>query len=652
MKCNKCNAEWQVDASRSASITVCPFCQEKIETEKASGWKYFDNTKELLEYIAAEYGNDALFGRKYFSDHSSPMMPQGQKNLVKQAFDCGAVKIIQDNANADQAHKEIAVKQAIGKLIDNYGTSKDFAEKVIWEFTNAIGWGMSEPTGRTAPPPQPQQLQQRATSTMQPAASGVGVLMTRAWQFAEDGDWNDAADYFNKVLDADPSYAPAFLGLLCVDLKASREDKLANAEKPTDITGHKYYKRVVTDPAIKAQLDGYVQTINARIDAEQKAAAAEAERKRKAAEAAFRNKYGVLLDRLSTEGKAQAGQRRQAAQAQLDEENKKAQADVEAKSAQIKQKYDADHKAWQDEYNRLKSVYDAEYKKWEAEVTAIKSQAEQWKSQGLCPHDGGTLKGLLAKKCTECGKAPSEPIKTTTAPIQPNYPVEPRMPQTPTYTPRRLGIETDLPADVVATISGEFVFVKLGGIDWRVLTVENNRALLISEKILEKRRYNIEFKDITWEACTLRTYLNGEFYNKLGTAKSAIAETRNSNPNNPLYGTAGGNATTDKVFLLSLDEVCRYFGDSTAELRNVQKYDYYINDKNNPNRRANYGSEGDSGWWLRSPGRNGSDAALVCGTGGVDVAGHSVLAEGFVYVNGSRVFHDGGGVRPALWLNL
>ena len=110
-----------------------------------SDWKFFDNTKELLAFIASEYGDDALFGRKLFADHSAPLMPACQKNLVKQAYECGAVKIIQENVNSDQSHKETAVRQAVGRLIYNYGTSDELAKRVIWEFTNAIGWGMAEP---------------------------------------------------------------------------------------------------------------------------------------------------------------------------------------------------------------------------------------------------------------------------------------------------------------------------------------------------------------------------------------------------------------------------------------------------------------------------------------------------------------------------
>jgi len=149
VKCNSCGSIWEIDANKSASLTVCPFCQEKIIAEKPSGWQYFDNTKELLAYVAAAYGNDALFSRKFFSDHTAPFMPQKQKNLVKQALECGAVKILQDNISSDRQHKEIAVNQAIGKLIDICSITREAAERVVWEFTNAISWGMSEPLGGT-----------------------------------------------------------------------------------------------------------------------------------------------------------------------------------------------------------------------------------------------------------------------------------------------------------------------------------------------------------------------------------------------------------------------------------------------------------------------------------------------------------------------
>gem|GEM_PF-2704783 len=493
----------------------------------------------------------------------------------------------------------------------------------------------------------------------------VESLVECGYQELMLSNWAKAGIFFDQARSISPSYAPLWVGKLCAELKVQHEEELANYHTP--FTANTAFKMAVryADDNYKERLIGYNGAIIARIAEKERIATAEAERKRRAAEEAARKrqeqekidaerkriaaeaevqqKYGFLLERFSVEGKAQAEQRWQAAQAQLDEENKKAQAEVEAKNAQILQEHVAVHNAWKDECLRVKAAYDTAYKNWEAETNAIKAQAAQWNAQGLCPHDGGTLKGLFAKKCSKCGKLPIDLIRIPAAPAQPNYPTEPKMPQLPTFTPRSLEA---VAVDVVATIKGEFVFVKLADIDWRVLTVENNKALLISEKILEKRPYNVKYKDVTWETCTLRQYLNGEFYNSLGSVRSAIVETRNSNPNNPWYGTAGGNATTDKVFLLSLDEVVKYFGDSgdLANKRrknssgNLKSDGLWLHDQYNSMRIAKYGN-GTDWWWLRSPGTGSGNAARVYYDGGV-------------YVGGNGVPEDDIGVRPAMWLNL
>lgn len=41
-------------------------------------------------------------------------------------------------------------------------------------------------------------------------------------------------------------------------------------------------------------------------------------------------------------------------------------------------------------------------------------------------------------------------------------------------------------------------------IKWRVLDVKENKALLITDKGIDCKKYNEEEVDITWETCTLR----------------------------------------------------------------------------------------------------------------------------------------------------
>ena len=191
--------------------------------------------------------------------------------------------------------------------------------------------------------------------------------------------------------------------------------------------------------------------------------------------------------------------------------------------------------------------------------------------------------------------------------------------------------------------------VRFGEYNWRVLAVENGKALLIAEEVIEMLPYNDEHTGVTWETCSLRTYLNGEFFENFNAQERAIiCETENVNFDNQWFGTDGGNATEDKIFLLSLEEVVKYFGDS-GQLKNKPAEDArFINDQYNDERVViiknepgmSIPSPTEYNWWLRSPGRKQEDAAYVWPDGKVLVYGRTA----------SIVV--GIGVRPALWLKL
>jgi hypothetical protein len=177
---------------------------------------------------------------------------------------------------------------------------------------------------------------------------------------------------------------------------------------------------------------------------------------------------------------------------------------------------------------------------------------------------------------------------------------------------------------------------------WKVLEVRGSQVLLITERIVEKRPYHVRDEAITWAECTLRQYLNGEFYNAFTPeSKARIAETTIQNPNNPWYGTAGGQATKDRIFLLSIEEVVRYFGDS-GQLQNRPKDAWQIDDQYNNARKAVDAEGSASWWWLRSPGYDSGDAAGVYGDGLLCVLG------GFVNLTPRA---GGSCVRPALWVS-
>ncbi len=195
--------------------------------------------------------------------------------------------------------------------------------------------------------------------------------------------------------------------------------------------------------------------------------------------------------------------------------------------------------------------------------------------------------------------------------------------------------------------------ISFGSYEWRVLEVKNNTALIITEYIIEQRAYHNAYKDITWADCSLRKYLNSEFYDRFSAAeKLRIIPVLNKNPDNQWYGTKGGTDTQDSIFLLSIEEtVCRYFGDSSSKLYSPgknQRYWFERKDKNNSKRiaRLEKRKEGSWWWWLRSPGRVSIKAVYIHGDGNIGIQGNNILKGNI---------SDGeckGGVRPALWLKF
>jgi len=193
--------------------------------------------------------------------------------------------------------------------------------------------------------------------------------------------------------------------------------------------------------------------------------------------------------------------------------------------------------------------------------------------------------------------------------------------------------------------------ITFGEYQWRVLDIKDGKALIITEGVIECRPYHETYMSVTWLDCDLREYLNGEFYNKFSnTDKARIIETNIINQNNQWYSTPGGITTNDKIFLLSLEEVVLYFGDS-GDLANRPTEAWYIDDSYNASRIAstvqtlswNGNVRWNAGevcwWWLRSPGNYDIHAACVG-------------SDGCIYVTGSNATNSYGCLRPALWLNL
>ena len=211
-------------------------------------------------------------------------------------------------------------------------------------------------------------------------------------------------------------------------------------------------------------------------------------------------------------------------------------------------------------------------------------------------------------------------------------------------------------------------YFKYEPIKWRVLNRNGNDALLLADIALDDQEYNINYEDVTWETSSMRSWLNGygasmnkskidyskkNFINSAFTSmqRNAIEITSAVNNDNIDYGTAGGNNTSDKVFLLSESEV--YHTDTAAgygfakdrstyddaRISRCSTYAYAMGTWRYYDTEGLTKFNGSIQWWLRSPGDRSYFAAEVDGNG-------------WVYGRGNYVYRDDDGVRPALHLNL
>lgn len=199
-------------------------------------------------------------------------------------------------------------------------------------------------------------------------------------------------------------------------------------------------------------------------------------------------------------------------------------------------------------------------------------------------------------------------------------------------------------------------------IKWRVLENADRQLFLLSDQNLDVFEYHKEKEPVTWEESTMRFWLNGygESENIGGDSgidytsdnfisaafsekeRAAVADTKVVNKDNKdeEYGTdsEGGNDTTDKIFLLSIDEADnrKYFPNLSSDRFSTNTD--YVADGGKTGVYMNGSGEGDR-WWLRSPGFDNSMAAFIEEEGGEVFEGNPVN-------NGETA------VRPAFNLDL
>ena len=578
----------------------------------------------------------------------------------------------------------------------------------------------------------------------------VEPLLERAFMFLEDGDWGEANEYCEKVLDQDPKNARAYLGKLMAECRACRMEDLQNCRQPFDGSGN--YNKILrfAEPKLIETLKGYIAHINERNEnarltgiynrAVSAMNEANSENEYKAAAEIFKTVPGFkdadslvekCLDNAeicrkdtlynsarsqmtgniirnyesairmfeSISGWKDADEQIYACQKKIEE--LKAKEEAERLEAERKAEAERLERERKEEEHRI--AVEKMKKKAKKVFIAIASVAcvcavflillktviipKQKYNQAMeliASGDYDSAYALLeeigdneaiasnkydrAIKCIDSGDYDSaynllEEIGDNETIASNKYDRAIKYINSGNYKAAYMlldGLSYKDSAEKLLSIKPQYYkfllknskvgdIVYFGtyeqdndttngkeNIKWLVLAKEKNRILVISDKALDCRLYNPSWRDVTWETCSLRKWLNNDFINAAFSAEERvkIPTVTVSADKNQKHDTDPGNATQDQVFLLSINEVEKYFNSDEARKCAPTAY-----------AKAQRASTSDTyktatcGWWLRSSGDGQTYPVQVDSDG--DVKEYA----GIVYT-------DNNAVRPAMWIDL
>lgn len=491
------------------------------------------------------------------------------------------------------------------------------------------------------------------------------TLLERAFMFLEDGDWSSAETYCESVLDQDPKCARAYLGKLMAELKVKVQEDLTNCKSPFDESDN--YRKAIRfgDDSLKQMLTSTVDSINARNEETRLSAIYRDAQKRMAAAQAEQDfeRAAQLFESISEyrDAAAQGEKCRDKAEATRKNailaagnaafEKTKSVADYEFALQQfvsVPGWKNADEKAALCQ-RRMEEVRLETERKKEAQRVAAEAAKKKAKKIAVIAIPIACVAAMLIVLLVNV-VIPKIRFHSAVAQIDAGNYVR-------AYKILRSLDGYENSAELADSIRGEYKVgiikdVKVGDclllgvyeqdkntsngkedIEWLVLDVKGDQALIISKYALDCRAYNTEHRNVTWETCSMRKWLNSEFLETASAdaERNIIKSSTVSAGKNLEYGTPAGNNTIDHVFLLSISEADQYFDSDDERICEPTEYAF--------SKGAHIVGDIDKcQWWLRSPGLAQTITAVVSG-------------QGDVYAHGNVVI-SAMGVRPAMWINL
>lgn len=476
----------------------------------------------------------------------------------------------------------------------------------------------------------------------------VEPLLERAFMFLEDGDWGEANEYCEKVLDQDPKNARAYLGKLMAECRACRMEDLQNCEQPFGGSGN--YEKVLrfAEPKLIETLKGYIAHIN--------------ERNENARLTGIYNRAVSAMNEANSENEYKAA----AEIFKTVPGFKDADSLVEKclDNAEICRKDALYNSARSQMTGNIIRNYESAIRMLESipgwkdadeQIYACQKKIEELKAKQEADRLERERIEEKHRIAAEKAKKKIKKIITITAPIVCVLIVFLILLKTVIIPKQKYNAavakygQEYVDAFYALNVGDTLVFGTYEqdndttngkeDIEWLVLAKENNKILVVSDKALDCKPYNQSRDYVTWETCSLRNWLNNDFINAAFTAeeRAMIPTVTVSADMNPKYNTNPGNATKDRVFLLSIVETEKYF--TSDEARKCVPTEYAISNGAYTSDSYTKGGKVTCLWWLRSPGDYQNNAAYVIDVGSVGRGGLNVDRGNY-------------SVRPALWITI
>jgi tetratricopeptide (TPR) repeat protein len=463
----------------------------------------------------------------------------------------------------------------------------------------------------------------------------IEPLEKRAKMYIEGGNWRQAYEYYDKILDINPEYAPAYVGKLCVKYRLKKEDALGGRmASMVDVADYEKALRF-GDDLLRARLKGYEAEIQKRMEL----FAELSSREHRIGQYLWRvmhiqdgkalmiakdfvaikpynkivNGNGDINDMFISTTWETCTLRKWLNETFLNSFPEPICADIMETDVidNMNNSADSNHKGGNDTKDKIFLLNAVEIEKYfpkDRTLIVPSSGDVMWLRSVGKNHQVSTIiyTGEISHEYANRGGCvrPALWFDLQSKILSRDFDAEMLWEKEELSEKRRIEDGLGKRLKYEGSIGDK---VRFGEYVWRVLAIEDTRVLLITEKIICNKQFNKHHENF-WCNSLIRDWLNVEFLDSLGENANRVG----------LTITDGD--TPDFVFLLDDLEATLYF--SNDELR-----------------IACYDSDEWGIWWLRSRGSENFDTvSSVSKIGRINDYGNLVTTE---Y-----------GVRPAIWLDL